>query len=103
MATGWPANCSRRRPATATPSLGWPEAGRLAPGAVADLVTVDLDSPRLAGTDAVTADASVVFAATSADVRQVVVGGRQVVRDGVHLAVPDLAGAYRAALAQVAS
>src|SRR5262249_57284519 len=30
-------------------SLGWPEAGEIAPGSLADLVTVRLDSPRLAG------------------------------------------------------
>src|SRR4029077_8773746 len=30
-------------------SLGWPEAGEIAPGSLADLVTVSLDSPRLAG------------------------------------------------------
>ena len=29
--------------------LGWPEAGEIAPGALADLVTVALDTPRLAG------------------------------------------------------
>jgi cytosine/adenosine deaminase-related metal-dependent hydrolase len=30
-------------------SLGWPEAGEIAPGSLADLITVGLDSPRLAG------------------------------------------------------
>ncbi len=30
-------------------SLGWPDAGEIAPGSLADLVTVTLDSPRLAG------------------------------------------------------
>jgi cytosine/adenosine deaminase-related metal-dependent hydrolase len=30
-------------------SLGWPEAGEIAPGSLADLVTIRLDSPRLAG------------------------------------------------------
>src|SRR5262249_6224979 len=29
--------------------LGWPEAGEIVPGAYADLVTLPLDSPRLAG------------------------------------------------------
>ena len=29
--------------------LGWPDAGDIAPGALADLVTVSLDTPRLAG------------------------------------------------------
>ncbi len=65
--------------------LGWPDAGRIAPGAVADLVTLDLDSPRLAGTDPAVAAPSVVFAATAADVRHVMVSGRELVRDGAHL------------------
>jgi cytosine/adenosine deaminase-related metal-dependent hydrolase len=77
------------RAATATghACLGWPEAGRLEPGAVADLVTIGLDSPRLAGTDPASAVASLVFAGAAADVRHVVVGGREVVRDGHHLGV----------------
>src|ERR1700743_2589052 len=29
--------------------LGWPQAGEIVPGAFADLVTIPLDSPRLAG------------------------------------------------------
>jgi formiminoglutamate deiminase len=64
--------------------LGWPEGGRIEPGATADLVTVDLESPRLAGTDADSALASLVFAATASDVRSVVAGGRKIVRDGRH-------------------
>ena len=64
--------------------LGWPEAGRIEPGAVADLVTVDLDTPGLAGTDAQSAVASLVFGATAADVSRVIVGGREVVLDGRH-------------------
>jgi formiminoglutamate deiminase len=79
--------------------LGWPEAGQIAAGAVADLVTLDLDSPRLAGADPAVAAASVVFAATAADVRHVLVSGREVVRDGAHaeLEVPvELDSAIRA-------
>jgi len=33
-----------------------------------------------------------VFAATAADITNVVISGRDVVRDGVHLLVPDVAG-----------
>jgi formiminoglutamate deiminase len=80
-------------------ALGWPEAGRLAPGALADFVTVALNTPRLAGTRRATVAESVVFAATSADVRHLVVGGREVVRDGVHLLIGDVAAAYERALA----
>ncbi len=54
-------------------------AGRIAVGEPADLVTVDLTSPRTAGTGA--DEHTALFAATSADVTQVVAGGR-VVFDG---------------------
>ena len=43
--------------------LGWPDAGRIAPGARADLVTVALDGVRLAGRDPENALDAVVFAA----------------------------------------
>lgn len=54
-------------------SLGWHDAGRLAVGQRADLVTIDLRSPRTAGTGGGAETA--VFAATNADVRQVMVDG----------------------------
>jgi cytosine/adenosine deaminase-related metal-dependent hydrolase len=78
-------------------SIGWPEAGRIEPGGIADLVTVDLDSQRLAGTTPELALESVAFAATAADVRDVVVGGRPVVRDGAHLEI-DVPAALRASI-----
>jgi formiminoglutamate deiminase len=77
--------------------LGWPEAGEIAPGMLADLVTVALDSPRLAGTSAATALESVVFAGTAADVRNVIIGGRDVVAGGRHLLV-DVPAALAAAI-----
>jgi formiminoglutamate deiminase len=79
-------------------SLGWPEGGRLEPGALADLTTVSLDGVRLAGTSHAHAPVSAVFAATAADVRHVMVGGRWIVRDGAHLAF-DVAAELRAAIA----
>jgi len=73
-------------------SLGWPDAGEIAPGAWADLVTLSLDSVRTAGADDSLALETAVFAASAADVRDVVIGGQDVVRDGVHLLVPDVPG-----------
>jgi formiminoglutamate deiminase len=81
--------------------LGWPDAGEIVPGALADLVTVALDGPRLAGTSSATALESVIFAATAADVRQVVVSGRDVVRDGRHLLIEDVAAALSASVRAV--
>ncbi|MFI9452144.1 formimidoylglutamate deiminase [Amycolatopsis sp. NPDC052450] len=61
-------------------AIGWAEVGALALGAGADLVTVGLGSVRTAGIE----PSGVVFAASGADVRDVVVAGREIVRDGVH-------------------
>jgi formiminoglutamate deiminase len=65
-------------------SLGWYEGGRIAIGALADLTSIALTSPRLAGIDPDHAAAAVVFAATAGDVHHVIVGGRVVVADGQH-------------------
>ncbi len=78
-------------------ALGW-EAGSLAPGQLADFFTVRLDTTRTAGSDPSVASTA-VFAAAASDVDLVVVGGRPVVSGGVHLGVPDAAGALAAAIA----
>jgi formiminoglutamate deiminase len=82
-------------------SLGWPDAGQLAPGALADLVTVSLDSARTAGATADSALESVIFAGTTADITGVVIGGRDVVRDRQHVLVPDVPAALAAAITAV--
>jgi cytosine/adenosine deaminase-related metal-dependent hydrolase len=53
---------------------------------------VSLESVRTAGAADAAALEAAVFAATAADIRDVVIGGRDVVRDGVHLLVPDVPG-----------
>ena len=73
--------------ATRHAALGRPDAGRLAPGAPADLVAVRLDTVRTAGAD----PAQAVLVAGAADVSDVVAGGEHVVRDGAHR-LGDVAG-----------
>ncbi|HEX6054349.1 MAG TPA: formimidoylglutamate deiminase [Intrasporangium sp.] len=87
-------------------AIGWPEAGLIATGALADLVTVRLDSPRTAGARSGDALAHAVFAATAADVTDVFVGGSAIVRDGRHLTVDvgqELESSIAAALGTVSA
>jgi formiminoglutamate deiminase len=79
-------------------SLGWPEAGRLEPGALADVVVVATDSVRLAGAGADHLLDALVFSATASDVRDVLVGGHWVVRDGRHVTL-DVPAALASACA----
>jgi formiminoglutamate deiminase len=78
-------------------ALGW-DAGHLTPGHLADLVTVDPRSVRLAGTRRADTVDHLVFAATAGDVTSVVVSGRQVVRDGHHLLAGDVPAALDRAI-----
>ena len=66
-------------------ALGWTDAGQLRVGARADFVAVDLNSVRTAGGDATVE--TVVFAASAADVTDVVVDGRVVVADRRHVRI----------------
>ncbi|MFB6631346.1 formimidoylglutamate deiminase [Streptomyces sp. NPDC056362] len=84
-------------------ALGRPDAGVLEPGAPADFATITLDSVRTAGPAARLGAETAVFAATAADVRHVVVGGRTVVRDGAHASVPDTGEALATAIAALRS
>lgn len=61
-------------------SLGWPEGGRIADGALADFVVVRSDSVRTTGAR----PDQIGYAATAADVDQVVVAGQVIVRSGRH-------------------
>jgi formiminoglutamate deiminase len=61
-------------------SVGWPEGGRIADGALADFVVVRSDSVRTTGAR----PDQIAYAATAADVDQVVVSGQAIVRGGQH-------------------
>ena len=76
-------------------ALCWPAAGKLAVASFADLTVLGLDGVRLAGTRPANALEAVVFAAGAGDVREVMVGGRWVVREGAHVSldVPRLLAA----------
>jgi cytosine/adenosine deaminase-related metal-dependent hydrolase len=76
-------------------AIGWPEAGAIERGRLADLVNLSAESVRLAGIAPDTAVASIVFAATAADVANVVVGGELVVRDGKHVSLDVVADLRR--------
>lgn len=65
-------------------SLGWPDAGRIEVGMLADLVSVRMDTVRTAGSSAATAVESAIFAASAADVHHVVAGGVVIVSDAQH-------------------
>jgi cytosine/adenosine deaminase-related metal-dependent hydrolase len=66
-------------------SIGFADAGMIAPGARADLVALRVDSVRTAGTGGTVETA--VFAATAADVTDVIASGTHVVANGKHIRV----------------
>jgi formiminoglutamate deiminase len=80
-------------------AIGWDDAGVIEPGALADFTTIALDSVRTAGPVPRLAAETAVFAASAADVRHTVVGGRHVVRDGAHALVPDVPRALAESIA----
>ncbi|WP_034274862.1 formimidoylglutamate deiminase [Haloechinothrix halophila] len=61
-------------------ALGWEDVGSIAPGAQADLVRIATDTPRTAGSE----PAGIALSAFASDVRDVMVAGRWLVRDGRH-------------------
>ncbi|WP_188584417.1 formimidoylglutamate deiminase [Egicoccus halophilus] len=79
-------------------SLGFVDAGRLEAGARADLVALSLGSVRTAGAPADAPVDTALFAASAADVTDVVVDGREVVVDGRHV-LGDVAAMLTEAIA----
>lgn len=72
--------------------LGFADGGAIAVGGRADLVAVRLDSVRTAGSGPDTAAETVVFAATAADITDVVASGRRIVAGGRHQLLGDVPG-----------
>ncbi|MEY4874001.1 MAG: hypothetical protein RJB41_703 [Actinomycetota bacterium] len=81
-------------------ALGWGQHG-IQVGAPADFIALSLDSVRLASFDAANAAAHIVHSAAPSDVRDVWVGGRQIVQDHQHLTVSDVVGGLGRAIATV--
>ncbi|NIK55829.1 formimidoylglutamate deiminase [Kribbella shirazensis] len=71
-------------------SIGFEDAGVIEVGARADLVALRLDSVRTAGTGGTVETA--VFAASAADVTDVVVSGKHLVAEGKHMTMDVAAG-----------
>lgn len=70
-------------------------AGSIAAGQYADLVVLDSECPALIGRDGDTLLDSHVFAARKGAVRDVFVGGRQILRDGVHTKAAEITARYK--------
>jgi formiminoglutamate deiminase len=68
-------------------SLGWSPGGVIAAGAPADLVAIDTEGVRLAGVPEESLVDGLVFAGAAADVRDVIVAGEFVVREGRHVSI----------------
>ena len=81
-------------------ALGQP-IGELAPGRRADLVVLDPDHPVLAGRPAARALDAFVFSSHGNPVRDVMVGGRWLVRDGRHRDHDRILRRYRQALGRL--
>ncbi len=68
-------------------SLGWGDAGSITVGQRADLVTIAFESVRTAGTNHANATEAAVFAATTSDITDVFVDGRQIVSNRRHATI----------------
>jgi formimidoylglutamate deiminase len=77
--------------------------GAIEPGRRADIVVLDPDYPALFGRSADALLDAWIFAGSGNPVRDVMVGGQWVIRDGVHCREQAIATAYRATLVRLAS
>lgn len=77
-------------------ALGVSDAGVIATGAIADLVTIDLHTPALAGVPAADAATAAVHAAGPGDIGHVLSAGRPIVVDGTHTDIDVPAALARA-------
>jgi formimidoylglutamate deiminase len=76
--------------------------GRLAPGCRADLIRLDGAHPILAGRSGDTLLDTLLFSGNVNLVRDAMVGGRWLVREGRHVRRDEIADAYRAAIKRLA-
>jgi len=81
-------------------SLGWGQHG-IQVGAPADFIALSLDSVRLASFDGTNGAAHIVHSAAPSDVRDVWVGGKQVVANFRHTEIDDVVAGLRSAIAAV--
>ncbi len=75
--------------------------GAIAIGCRADLVMLDADHPLLAGCNEDQILDAMIFSGNTSAVRDVMIGGQHVVRDGRHADEAAIAATYRAALARL--
>ena len=81
-------------------SLGWGQHG-IQVGAPADFIALSLDSVRLASFDGTSGAAHIVHSAAPSDVRDVWVGGKQIVANFRHSEIDDVVAGLRSAIAAV--
>lgn len=78
-------------------AIGWPEVGKIAAGWQADLVVIDTESVRTAGSEPV----GVPLCATGAEVRHVMIAGEWTVHEGRHQRVERPAAELAAAIGEL--
>lgn len=84
-------------------AIGWDGGGVIEVGAPCDLAAYDLSDPAMAGFDERSILSMLVYAGTRRDVREVVISGRRVVCDGVHVREPTASRELASAISQLVS